>query len=57
MKKQRNHSQLKDWENSLKKKKKTKEIDLFNLMDTKFEKETFKVLKELRTIDRNADYH
>ena len=52
---QRNHSQLKDQENSPE--RANKETDLFSLMDTKFKKEIMKMLKELRkAIHRNADY-
>ena len=55
MKKQRNHSQLKDQENSPE--GTNNETDLFSLIDTKFKEEVRKILKELRkAIDRNADY-
>ena len=45
MKKQRNHAQLKDQENSP---EKENEIDLFSLIDNNFKKETMKMLKEIR---------
>ena len=52
---QRNHSQLKDQENSSE--RTNNETDLFSLIDTEFKKEIMKILKELRrTIDRNTDY-
>ena len=55
MKKQRNHSQLKDQENSPE--GTNNETDLFSLIDTNFKEEVRKILKELRkAIDRNADY-
>ena len=55
MKKQRNHSQLKDQENSPE--GTNNETDLFSLIDTEFKKEVMKILKQLRKIiDRNADY-
>ena len=55
MKKQRNHSQLIDQENSPE--RTNNETDLFSLIDTKFKKEIMKILKDLRkAIDRNADY-
>ena len=55
MKKQRNHSQLKDQENSPE--GTNNETDLFSLIDTEFKKEVMKMLKELRkVIDRNSDY-
>ena len=39
-------------------KKKKKERDLFNLIDTKFQKEVMKILMELiKAINRNADYY
>ena len=54
--KQKNHSQLKDQENSPE--RTNNETDLFSLIDTEFKKEIIKILKELRrTIDRNADYY
>ena len=46
MKKQRNHCQLKDQDNSLE--RTNNETDLFNLIDTEFKKEIMKILKELR---------
>ena len=53
--KQKNHSQLKDQENSPGGTK--NETDLFSLTDTKFKKSAMKILKELRkAISRNADY-
>ena len=55
MKKQRNHSQLKDQENFPE--GTNNETDLFSLIDTEFKKEVMQILKELRkAIDRNADY-
>ena len=55
MKKQRNHSQLKDQENSPE--RTMRQTDLFSLIDTDFKKEIMKILKELRNaIDRNAEY-
>ena len=54
MKKQRNHSQLKDQGNSPE--RTNNETDLFSLIDTEFKKEIIKILKKFRTIDRNADY-
>ena len=55
MRKQRNHSQLKDQENSPK--GTNNETVLFSLIDTEFKKEVMKILKELRKlINRNADY-
>ena len=55
MKKQRNHSQLKDQENSPE--GTNNETDLFSLIDTEFKKEAMKILKKLRkAIDKNADY-
>ena len=54
MKKQRNHSQFKDQENSPE--GINKETDLFSLTNTKFKKEVMKILKELRKVTkRNAD--
>ena len=55
MKKQRNHSQLKDQENSPE--RTNNKTDLFNLIDIEFKKEIMKTLKKLRTIYRNADYY
>ena len=55
MKKQRNHSQLKDQGNSPE--RTNNETDLFTLIDTDFKKEIMKILKELRkAIYRNAEY-
>jgi len=55
MKKQRNHSHLKEQENSPK--RTDNEADLFSLKDTEFKKEIIKILKELRkAVDKNADY-
>ena len=55
MKKQGNHSQLKDQENSPE--RTNNEKDPFSLIDTKLKKEIMKILKEFRkVIDRNADY-
>ena len=55
IKKQRNHSQLKDQENSPA--GTNNEIDLFSLIDTKFKNGVMKILKELRKdIYRNAEY-
>ena len=54
MKKLRNHSQLKEQENSPK--AVHNETDLCSLTDTKFKKEALKLLKELREdINSNAD--
>ena len=61
MKKLRNHSPLKEQENSP---EAANEIDLCSLADTEFKKETVKILKELRVtmkelradIDHIADY-
>ena len=56
MKKQRNHSQLKDQENSPE--RMNNKADLSSLSYPEFKKEVIKILKELRKdIDRNADYH
>ena len=56
MKKQTNHSQSKDQENSPE--RTNSKTDLFSLTDTKFKKNVMKVLKKLRkTTNRNADYH
>ena len=56
MKKQRNHSQLKEQENSPK--GANNETDLWSLIDTEFKKKVMKILKELRkAINRNADYY
>ena len=53
MQKQRDHSQLKDQENSYE--GKNNETDLFNPIDTEFKKEVIKILKELRgAINRNG---
>ena len=55
MKKQRNHFQLKDQENSPE--RINNETDLFSLIDTDFKMEIMKIPKELReTIGRNAYY-
>ena len=55
MKKQRNHSHLKEQENSPK--RTDNEADLFSLKDTEFKKEIIKIPKELRkAVDKNADY-
>ena len=55
MKKQKDHSQLKDQENSPE--RTNNETDISSLPDPKFKKEVMKILKELRkAIDRNADY-
>ena len=55
MKKQRNHSQLKDQENSPE--GTNSEADLLSLTDTEFKKKVVKILKELRkAINRNAEY-
>ena len=55
MKKQRNHSQLKDQENFPE--RINNETDLFSLLDTDFKKEIMKILKELRrAIDKNAEH-
>ena len=54
MKKQRNHSQLKDQENFPE--GTNNETDLFSLIDTEFKKEVMKILKELiKATARNAD--
>ena len=54
MKKQRDHSQWKDQENFPE--RTNNEADVFSLIDTEFEKEVMKILKELRrAVDRNAD--
>ena len=45
MKKQRNHFQLKDQENSPE--RTNNDIDFFRLIDTDFKKEMMKILKEL----------
>ena len=52
MKKHRNHSQLKEQENSLEGAK--NEIGLFSLIDAEFKKEVMKILKELRTVINNS---
>ena len=55
MKKQRNHYQLKDQENSPE--RTNNETDLLSLTGTDFRKERMKILKELRkAIKRNAEY-
>ena len=55
MKKQMNHSQLKDQENSPERTK--NETDHFSLTDTDFKKEIMKILKALRkAINRNGEY-
>ena len=54
MKKQRNHSKLKDQGNSPE--RTNYETALFSLIDTEFKKEIMKILKEFRkTINRTAD--
>ena len=52
MEKHRNHSQLKEQENSLEGAK--NEIGLFSLIDAEFKKEVMKILKELRTVINNS---
>ena len=55
MKKLKNHSKLREQKNSPEGAK--SERDLVGLTDTKFKKETMKILKKLRkAINRNADY-
>ena len=62
MRKLRNHSQLKEQENSPK--ALNNEADLCSLIDTEFKREMVKILKELRVntkelrtdINSNADY-
>ena len=55
MKKQRNHFQWKDQENSPE--KTNNETDFFSIIDTEFKKETMKIQKELwKAINRSADY-
>ena len=55
MKTQKNHSQLKDQENCLK--RTIIETDLFSLINTDFKKEIMKILKELRkAVKWNTDY-
>ena len=55
MKTLRNHSQLKEQENSPE--AANNETDLFSLTDTKFQKKVIKIPKELRVgIHRNAGY-
>ena len=55
MKKHRNHSKLKEQENSPEGAKNEKDLD--SLTDTEFIKETVKMLKELRAdMNSNADY-
>lgn len=52
----RNHSQLKDQENSSE--RTNNETDLISLISRGFRKEMMKILKELRrATDKNADYH
>ena len=61
MKKLRNHSQLKEQENSP---KAANHLKQWSLIDTEFKRETVKILKELRVnmkelradINSNADY-
>lgn len=55
MRKQRNHSQLKDQENSPE--RMNNKTDLLSLIHGKFKKEIMKTVKKLRTTDRNADYY
>ena len=52
IKKQRNHSQLKDQENSPA--GTNNEIDLFSLIDTKFKNGVMKILKELRKHSKHS---
>ena len=55
MKKQRNHTQLKDQENSPE--ITNNDTDFFSLIDTDFKEEIMKIMKELRkVINRNAHY-
>ena len=55
MKKLRNHSELKEQENSPE--EANNETDLCSLTDTKFKKEIMKIQKELRIdINNNTDY-
>lgn len=55
MKKQRNHSQLKDPKTIPLKEQ--NETDLFSLIDKEFKNEVMEILKEIiRAFDRNADY-
>ena len=55
MKKLRNHSHLKEQENSPE--AANNEIDPGSLTDTEFKRERMKILKELRTdMNNNADY-
>ena len=55
MKKLRDHSQLKEQDNSPE--GANNEIDLCNLIDTEFKKEVMKMLKELRVgMNSNAGY-
>ena len=55
MKKHRNHSQLKEQENSPE--AANNETNLCNIIDTNFKKEVMKILKELRIdINSNIDY-
>ena len=54
MRKQRNHSQLKEQENSP---QRTDEADLFSLKGTEFKKEIIKIPMEFKkAVDKNADY-
>ena len=53
--KQRNHSQLKDQENSPE--GTNNEIDLFSLIDTNFKNEVMKILKELRKHSKHSVSH
>ena len=55
MKKHRNHSQLKEQENSPK--ADNNETDLCSLTDIEFKREAFKILKELKEdMNSNADF-
>ena len=55
MEKHRNHSQLKEQENSPE--GENNETGLYSLTDTEFKKEVMKILKELRMdINSNTDY-
>ena len=55
MKRHRNHSQLKEQENSPK--ETNDKTEFCNLVDTKFKKDVMKILKKLRAcINSNADY-
>ena len=55
MKKQGQHPQLKDQENSPE--RTNNETELFNLINTEDKKELMKILKKLRAIDGNAAYY